>query len=301
MRRGRLLILLGIILAVAAAVSVYALLRQADTGDQPTAVGKRSVVVATQFIEAGTPLDTEGLLETREISEDALPPDPVAEIDLTRGMLAGGPIYAGSILQASMLLTPAEYAEQSVAAQLLEVGFEAVAFPINPLASVAYGIRANDRVDVLISVFFRDVEEDTQLEEPVCETCTTPEGEESVTGQQIPRLSTQLTLQDVRVLGLGVWAFEQPPTEETAEGEPITPPPQYVTLEVTAQDALVLKYAREVGAIVEFALRPTDDHQTYATEAVTLDYVLTRFNIPVPAKRTYTLLNLRDIEERGYR
>jgi Flp pilus assembly protein CpaB len=298
MRRGRLLIFLGIILAAAAAILVYVLLRQASSG-QPASTRTQEVVVAVDFIEAGTPLDTEGLLEVREVSEDALPPNPVQEIDMTRGMVAGSPIYAGAILQTQMLLTPAEYAERSVVAELLEVGFEAVTFPIDAQASVAYGVRPSDRVDVLVSVFFRDVDQELQLEEPVCETCPGEQGQ--LTGEQEARLSTQLTLQDVRVLGVGLWDYEPAPVEETAEGEAIQPPPQYVTLEVTPQDALVLKYAREAGAIVEFALRPTDDHQPYSTEAVTMDYLLARFNIPVPAKQPYSLLNQAEITERGYR
>jgi hypothetical protein len=52
---------------------------------------------------------------------------------------------------------------------------------------------------------------------------------------------------------------------------------------------LVLKWARENGALIDLALRSAVDEDVFNTEAVTLDYMLRRFNITVPPKLPYVL------------
>jgi Flp pilus assembly protein CpaB len=71
--------------------------------------------------------------------------------------------------------------------------------------------------------------------------------------------------------------------------------PKYLTLMLTPQDALVLKLAREYGASIDFAVRAQDDHQVFTTQQVTLDYILARFGISVPAKQPYTIKKMPDL------
>jgi Flp pilus assembly protein CpaB len=59
---------------------------------------------------------------------------------------------------------------------------------------------------------------------------------------------------------------------------------------LSPQDALVLKLAREYGASIQLAVRAQDDHQTFTTQQVTLDYILARFGISVPNKQPFSLL-----------
>jgi hypothetical protein len=61
--------------------------------------------------------------------------------------------------------------------------------------------------------------------------------------------------------------------------------PDIVTLAVTPQDALVLLWLRQSGIYNEMALRAAgEENADHLTEAVTLQYMLTRFNIAVPPK-----------------
>jgi Flp pilus assembly protein CpaB len=110
---------------------------------------------------------------------------------------------------------------------------------------------------------------------------------------------TQLTVQKARVLGVGRWAYEPPPpSEEQSQGAnaEATPapvqPPKYITLMLTPQDALVLKIAREYGSRIDMAVRGVDDQQDFATQSVTLDYLLARFGIDLPPKQPYTIESL---------
>lgn len=128
--------------------------------------------------------------------------------------------------------------------------------------------------------------------------------------KQRPRLVTQLTVEDAEVLYVGDWSAEEitpkPPgaegegegeetgQEEEAEGE-VTPTPvprgdtEPLTLIVDRQDAMVLKYAEEIGASIDLVLRSAldADKEIPVTEAVTLDYMFNRFGIEQPAKLPY--------------
>ena len=108
---------------------------------------------------------------------------------------------------------------------------------------------------------------------------------------QRPRRVAQLTVQAAKVLRVGPW-IEIPSAQPTptAEGEPPppAPPPSIVTLAVDPQDALVLLWARQSEMYMELALRaPETEEARYQPEAVTLQYMLARFNIAVPPKLEY--------------
>jgi hypothetical protein len=62
-----------------------------------------------------------------------------------------------------------------------------------------------------------------------------------------------------------------------------------VILVVDPQDALVLKYARENNFILDLVLRAAGDEAPNDTEAVTLEYMIRRFNISLPPKLQYYL------------
>jgi hypothetical protein len=55
------------------------------------------------------------------------------------------------------------------------------------------------------------------------------------------------------------------------------------------QQQLLLRYALEVGADIDFALRGINDTQLYAVENVDLDFILQRFNIELPPNFGYTV------------
>ena len=121
---------------------------------------------------------------------------------------------------------------------------------------------------------------------------------------QRPRLVSQSLLQDVIVLKVGNFLYEGQPqpqateeaaaAEQPAEGQP-TPmppaPPDVITLIVSPQDAITLNYLlyyqTSLGSQMTLALRAAEDDTRVQTEAVTLQYLLEQYNIPVPAKLPY--------------
>lgn len=119
---------------------------------------------------------------------------------------------------------------------------------------------------------------------------------------QRPRQVTQMVIKNAIVLHLGDWpltdSFQSivvtPAPEATGEatqaaqgGNP-TPepaaPPDIITLIMSRQDALVLKYSLETGADIDFALRSALDNDVtdVSTDSVTLQYLMDFYDITEP-------------------
>jgi pilus assembly protein CpaB len=104
-----------------------------------------------------------------------------------------------------------------------------------------------------------------------------------------------MILQNVPVLKLGDFELpqvqvttEQPAQEgEVVAAQPVIP--DVVTLIVTPQDSVTLSYLVYSGAKMNMTLRNVLDESRVATEAATLQFLLSQYNIPVPAKLPYTM------------
>jgi pilus assembly protein CpaB len=126
---------------------------------------------------------------------------------------------------------------------------------------------------------------------------------------QRPRMVCQMMLQDVTVMKLGNFSREKgatidspsvPPTTD-ANGQPVqtNPLPDIVTLIVTPQDSVTLTYLLNAQQLdpagnktqvrLSMTLRNSTDHGRYPTEASTLQFLLSQYNIPIPAKLPYAL------------
>jgi pilus assembly protein CpaB len=137
---------------------------------------------------------------------------------------------------------------------------------------------------------------------------------------QRPRMITQTMLQDVIVLQVGDFALSDAaataaapaanPTLTAQQAQQADAPapaaaqkPDVITLIVTPQDAVTLNYLisqRSInltdpglyptsGAQLTLVLRGAGDDTRVQTEAVTLQYLMDQYNIPVPAKLPYAL------------
>jgi Flp pilus assembly protein CpaB len=295
MRRGRILILLGLILAIGAAAAVFVLLQSTAQTGGTAEIPREKVVVAKQPIAEDEPVVDR--LEIREVPSEMVREGALQTLDGTGNMLAVGPIPQGSIVYSEMLQTPEEQMKEGKLGQLVETGYLAIAFPITELSSVSYGVQPGDYVDILMTLPFIDVDQDIQSKQPLCPPLCPSGGEAPTTAEtsgQIQRLTTQLTVQDVLVLGVGRWTYkvETPPDEQPAnqDEQTVVQLPEYITLMLQPQDALVLKFAREQGLSIDLAVRGVEDHQSFSNiQQVTLDYVMARFGISLPPKHDYAI------------
>jgi pilus assembly protein CpaB len=126
---------------------------------------------------------------------------------------------------------------------------------------------------------------------------------------QRPRLVTQMIMQNVQVLHVGTFplpgevvsdqqigssASSATPTpvagNQAATSAATMIHPDIITLMVTPQDAVTLTYLVYSGAGVTLTLRnPNDQQESNRPDAATLEYLLTQYDIPIPAKLPYAL------------
>jgi len=117
---------------------------------------------------------------------------------------------------------------------------------------------------------------------------------------QRPRMVCQMMLQDVVVMKLGDFSIEPGATiktlpvttNEAGETVSVTIVPDIVTLIVTPQDSITLTYllnTLDTQTRLSMTLRNPSDQARQATEASTLQFLLSQYNIPVPAKLPYAM------------
>jgi Flp pilus assembly protein CpaB len=181
-----------------------------------------------------------------------------------------------------------------------------VAFPIpaDEAGAVAFNLAPGDRVDVVATFRLVPVKATADGEfrprildedlfnrlralgvEPGAAAQVAVVGPE----QQVELPVSQLVLQNVEILSIGPFEPPRPspgPTPGPRPGpEPTpTPPPRqrYITLIVDPQEALILQWLRESGAVVDLALRNPTDNQLVRTDPVTLGWLLQRIGITLP-------------------
>jgi Flp pilus assembly protein CpaB len=334
MRGGRMLIIIGIIVVVGA-VAVGALLwirgRQGtpvpidstpEAGEaEPYVPLEGMIVVAAQNIQRGTRI-TSDTVRLAPWPEDFVPDGALTGLEEVVDRLARVDIVSEMpILEGMISAQPGDLAAKgSDVALQIPPGKVAYALAVSGNSSVAWAVQPGDHVDVIISLLLVELDEEFQTTLPNGASCVQPpEGEGcqsgvmgrlevlpngwvvnlTPTGDQRPRMVTQLTVQDAMVLRIGDWPVEGEavPAEEQVpegtgevEGEPAPPARasvEMMTLVVTPQDAMVLKYVEELGASIDLVLRSAGDTAQITTDSVTLQYVFERFNIELPSKLPY--------------
>ncbi len=287
----------------------------------PIPEGTRQIVVAAQNIPRGTRITRDNnAVSLASWPEASMPPGALTDLEAVYDRIARVDIVLGMPVLEGMLTSEAGSLGGigSEAALMIPRGRVAYALAVAGNASVAWAIQPGDHVDVLVSLLIVDLDEEFQTllpnEATVCtgagegRTCATgtygrlevlPDGSVAnmvPSENQRPRMVTQVTVQDAIVLRVGAWkeiATPPPAEEQPPEGEATPVPtetpymPQWVTLAVTPQDALVLKYAEEAGASMDFVLRPAGSTSLVTTEPVTLQYIVDRFNMQIPPKLPY--------------
>ncbi len=116
---------------------------------------------------------------------------------------------------------------------------------------------------------------------------------------QRPRAACQMLLQDIVVLKIGNFdssTSAQPATAATPgaqapanQAQQNVPPPDVITLITTPQDAVSLTWMLYNNFKFTLTLRNSTDNSRTAVEAATLQYILSQYNFPVPAKLPFAV------------
>ncbi|MBX3049057.1 MAG: hypothetical protein KF885_07780 [Anaerolineales bacterium] len=327
MRLGRALIIVSVIL-ILALVALYAATNLGLTGDSQGEIQTTDIVIVVQPISRGSLITEEALgylaYPTQHTSANML-----TNTSQAVGRLARYDLEPDQPLLVNMVVNTAEEVATGGSDTSLAIPAGMVAFPIpiDRFSSLAYGLRSGDHVNVIVTLLLTDLDPDTQTRLPnntgvlrspetsteeggsqaltaevVIGSVPLPQGEavlDELTGQvlylvpsenQRPRLVSQTLLQDIVILHVGDFPYANASSDTAEDGAAVVvSPPDLITLIVSPQDAVTLNYLIYAGGELTLALRSSTDESTTITEAVTLEYLLSTYNIPVPSKLPYGL------------
>jgi pilus assembly protein CpaB len=251
-RRGWILILLGLVLALGTGGLVYNLLRQAVPVQSaavvipPTPVPTRPVPVAGRALEAGAVIsDTDVTMQ--QYPEELVPVGILTDTAEIAGLMLAEPVQEGEFFRSSQMIGDAAGAlSKQIAAEKV-----VVAFPVGDLLSQSKVVHEGDHVDLLLTL---DIEEESATE--------------TRTGK-----ATNITLQNVKVFRI---------VRDDATEENPSPEVKSILFEMSPQDAIIAKFVKDSGGMLDLTLRSPLDTGTFNTEMINQDYLFDNYNFRAP-------------------
>ncbi len=244
-RSNRLILLIGIFLAIIAFVGVIVISQPPPNPTDTTTLTKTTIVVAAQNIPLGSKITAE-MLTTTEVDAPA-PAGTFSDKSLVIGQTARADVDAGQAITTTIT--------NGSAAGVLDVrvpaGRVAIAVQVDQVTGVGTVIKAGDYVDMVVAI--------TGDKFPVVTLNPTDQSITVVSG--LNATSVKLLVQGGQVLGALL------PPAPAATGDNSTAPTNATTLNgqqeivliaVTAQQAEVIKYA-QVDGNISLLLRSGDD------------------------------------------
>ena len=287
-RSNRLVILVGVLLAVLAFVAIVILLNQREVEVAPEEV-LQTVLVATEDIDIGEEV-TPAKVEEQEIDPEAVQGTPLASSTIVSGQPAVFAIPEGSQVTGEAIGLGNILAINLPA--LLNPGEKAIAFQVDRATGLDFLVKQGDNIDIILS---RQI---SVLQETADSAANTdpdaPQRFEPVTGLQDQR-TVKAVLQNKRVLYVSATrAQQQEPVDTNGDGvindqdvQAAAPVIESVIIVIagTAQDAEVIKFAQndvsERGSLTAI-VRNADDEAIEATLGITIDQLVSEYGLRLP-------------------
>jgi pilus assembly protein CpaB len=235
-RKGWMFFALGLILALSAAAMVFVFLQNVDA-KQPVAappIPTTKLPVAARPLEPGLKISSADYI-MKDFPLDLVPVSAISETASLDSQLLVRPVGQGETFRSDQFLG----GQGASLSQQVKQGMVLFAFPIVDLMSQSDVVRDGDHVDLLLTLPLKGLRGDDS---------------EKDLGQ-----ATALTLQNIEVYKVLRTAKQ----EDQPEGAPTA-----LMCSVTPADAVILKYAKDSGGVIDFALRSQLD-----TEPFTAPYI----------------------------
>lgn len=301
-RSNRLVILVGVLLAVLAFVLVVVLLNQQKPAGEDVEPTTATVLVATTDIAIGDPV-TPDKVEPTEVPLTAAGSNALADPSQLGGQAAIIAVPAGSQVTSDVIGRAG--ATVNISAQLLP-GEKAITVRLDPTTGMNFLIEPGDTVDLIVSGQIQVLQETA---DSVAARATDPNLEprfEPVVGLESAR-TVKTVLQNKRVLYVSATNIPEQPDPNA------TPPPEgavaaqveiasiVVIFAGTDQDAEVLKFVQRdqselssensgVPASVTVVIRAESDDTVETTTGMTIDQLVADYGLPVPG-----IVNLEEL------
>jgi pilus assembly protein CpaB len=230
-RKGWMFFALGLILALSAAAMVFVVLQNADA-KQPVAAPPTPTTklpVAARPLEPGMKISSADYI-MKDFPLDLVPVSAISETVNLDSQLLVRPIGQGETFRSDQFLG----GQGASMSQQIKQGLVLFAFPIVDLMSQSDVVRDGDHVDLLITL-------------PAA--VATPDAATPDAGKV-----TTLSLQNIEVYKV----LRTTKKEDQPEGAPTA-----LMCSVTPADAVILKYAKDSGGVIDFALRSQLDTEPF--------------------------------------
>jgi Flp pilus assembly protein CpaB len=292
-RSNRLVILVGVLLAVLAFVAIVILLNQGGgvggPGEtpEPTTV---TVLVANEPIDLAEPVTPEKVTP-QQVDPLAVIGTPLSSASQLQGQPALIAIPEGTQVSGEAVGLGGPGTAIDISAQL-EPGEKAIAFQVDRVTGLDFLVTAGDDIDIIMSQQISVLQETADSAANTDETA--PPRFETVVGLENQR-TVKTVLQDKRVLYVSdTRAVEQEPTEDTnGDGvvdENDTPTEAVIDSVIIVfagsdQDAEVIKFAQnalgEQGSLTA-VVRHLDDDEEEDTLGITIDQMVAEYGLRIP-------------------
>jgi len=254
-RRARLILIVGIVLAVFAGGGTF-LYASSAKSDQPVAVPTTPVLVAAREIPAKTTL-TAADLKLQEYNVDAKPAAAFSKVEDAVGKISIQPISIGEPILPSkfadpknpaFVVIPASFIGQDGAPAPGSPNFRAMSITVPDASAVGGALVAGDIVDLMFTFNFDPVK---YLQKP--------------TPNQGPDFSAKIILERVPILARLASVY---------------------TIRVDALTAERIAYLQSSGGQLNFLLRAPKDERASGSVGATFTDIYRTFNIKIPEKLT---------------
>ncbi len=301
-RSNRLVILVGVLLAILAFVAIVILLNQPDGGTAGPGASaepeRATVLVATQDIEIGDPV-TPDVVETREVDPEAVQGTPLQDPSAVRGQPALFAIPADAQVPAEAI---GIFREGDVdVSGMLRPGEKAIALRVDSITGVGFLVEPADTVDVIVTA-------EVSVLQETADSIQNTDPEVPPRFEEIPGLegirTVKAVLQDKRVLYVSASRAQAPERRDT-NGDGVIddqddPPTAdaiesvIVVIAGTAQDAEVVRWAQrdqselasertELAQSISLIVRADDDDAVEETVGVTIDSLVEEYGLRIPS------------------
>ena len=287
-RSNRLILLIGLFLAVVAFVGVILLTNNGTSGTgTPAEPTTAKIVVATQDIPLGTTI-TGAMVATKDVPIADKPADSFALPEAVIGKIVRTDVTSGGYISTSTFSAAASLVD---VAQLLDPGLGGVSVQVDQVSGVGTLIKPGDRVDVVLSM------NDPTKNPVVVEKAPTKEGEPPSTVRNFATVNTLLNSTTVKVLVQNVQVVGTilpPPVAQqgAAQGTTGTTPEattvldgqaQIVILALTAQQAELVRFTQLDGNLSLVLRSPKDkDAPAVKTTGITLRQLVDSYGVIPP-------------------
>jgi len=311
-RSGRLYIIAGVVLALVAGALLFMFLnnqatQQAPVASTPTPRPPVDVVTTTRDLKAGTILTSEMVRRVSRPADDPrLSGDAVRDLTEAIDRVVIIDVKADTLLRRNDLQT---------LPFILPKGKKAMALLVDDVSSIGGLVRERDYVDVVVSQKIKLQPTDTKAtptprprnQETEEAAALNPTGDQTTsktviqrvqvlkvimpqtpqqTQQQAQQQSQQQQAQQVQAGGATGTGTPAPssavPTPTPSLAGRIVNAKAIVVLAVTDQEAEVLRFVTDTGALLQILLRGRDDTDSEETKGMTLDILIRDYGLPIP-------------------